>query len=327
VRTIERNRMLLALTLAALGALAVSGPALPDATGDSVWGSAAGLLFSWAPFDFGYRRATVDTARREADRAADEARLTRLDVAMRAADGFLAVAAAEQTLRAARADLDRRRALAELVHAQVASELRPGADASRADAEEAAARIAVIEAEANATASRALLGAIVGLAPGAVVIDATALLDLPPGSPPPAPPIASHPSVEAEKAAIDVSKARQLALDREYSPRFTVQSSIFGRGSGARTDGTIEGSWSGLGLDRANWAAGLTITFPLFDVAGVRAERQREAATERAAEARYDQRVADLTAEIERARALADGARQVAAITPIELAAARDGER
>ena len=38
---------------------AISGPVLPSASGQSVWGSAAGALFSWEPFDFGLRGATV----------------------------------------------------------------------------------------------------------------------------------------------------------------------------------------------------------------------------------------------------------------------------
>ncbi len=38
---------------------AMSGPVLPSASGQSVWGSATGALFSWEPFDFGLRDATV----------------------------------------------------------------------------------------------------------------------------------------------------------------------------------------------------------------------------------------------------------------------------
>jgi len=32
----------------------ISGPVLPGTSNQGVWGSAAGLLFSWQPFDFGY---------------------------------------------------------------------------------------------------------------------------------------------------------------------------------------------------------------------------------------------------------------------------------
>src|SRR5713101_370809 len=43
---------------------AISGPVLGTRTlGDSVWGSAAGVLLSWEAVDFGQRRASVDVAR------------------------------------------------------------------------------------------------------------------------------------------------------------------------------------------------------------------------------------------------------------------------
>lgn len=41
---------------------ALSGPALPSTSADSVWGSAAGALFSWEPVDFGLRSAVVREA-------------------------------------------------------------------------------------------------------------------------------------------------------------------------------------------------------------------------------------------------------------------------
>ena len=49
-------------------------------------------------------------------------------------------------------------------------------------------------------------------------------------------------------------------------PRVYLQSSVFARGSGANADGTLDGGVDGLGLDRANWAAGVQVVFPnLFD--------------------------------------------------------------
>ena len=40
----------------------ISGPVLPSASGQSVWGSAVGGLLSWEPVDFGLRSATVREA-------------------------------------------------------------------------------------------------------------------------------------------------------------------------------------------------------------------------------------------------------------------------
>jgi outer membrane protein len=42
---------------------AVSGPVLSTTSGQGVWGSAEGLLFSWEPLDFGARRARTPSWR------------------------------------------------------------------------------------------------------------------------------------------------------------------------------------------------------------------------------------------------------------------------
>src|SRR5688572_25237594 len=90
----------------------ISGPPFPATSGQSVWGSALGALFSWEPFDLGQRDATV----REAEAAVVRARageiLTRLDVQQAVGASFLAVVAAGQAAAAADADVTRRSVLA-----------------------------------------------------------------------------------------------------------------------------------------------------------------------------------------------------------------------
>src|SRR5205814_5517929 len=80
----------------------ISGPVLPSASNQSVWGSAAGLLFSWEPFDFGYRRATVRAAKAGQHRAAAESEVTSLDVAVAATNAFMTLLAAEERVKAVR---------------------------------------------------------------------------------------------------------------------------------------------------------------------------------------------------------------------------------
>jgi outer membrane protein TolC len=83
---------------------------------------------------------------------------------------------------------------------------------------------------------------------------------------------------------------------------------------------------NGLGLDRSNWAAGLTVTFPAFDIFSIRAQKQVAVANERAERARYDQTLNVLTGQLRQAQASLEAARRVAQNTPIELHAARDAE-
>src|SRR6266436_8551545 len=68
---------------------AISGPVPVSTSNQSAWGSAAGLLFSWEPLDFGYRGAKVDAARAAQNRATAEASLTRLDVSIATVNAYM----------------------------------------------------------------------------------------------------------------------------------------------------------------------------------------------------------------------------------------------
>jgi len=306
---------------------AISGPVLPSASSQSVWGSAAGALFSWQPFDFGLRKAAVEGAEAFVRRARASEALTRLDVQGAAGAAFLSVLAAERAVLAARADLDRRDVLARTAQTLVDNQLRPGAEGSRADAERAAARTRFILAEQNVMLARTALARVLGTATGSVTIDAAHLLDSLPPEEVPAPAPTEHPFVAARRAAVDAAHAQRDVLARTDLPRVFVQSSVFARGSGANPDGRLDGSLDGLGLDRANWSAGVQVFFPnLFDFPSLRAREAAAAASERAESALYDEAVLTIARQKEGAAAMVSATRAVAANTPIQLAAAELSE-
>src|ERR1039458_9534788 len=123
----------------------MSGPVLGTNNFGTTWGTALGVLVSWEPFDFGLRRANLAVA--SALEAESEAALkrTEYEIAVATADACLTLAAAQETVRAAQAGVDRAAVLLRTITAQVNAQLRPGADASRADAELAAARTKMLE--------------------------------------------------------------------------------------------------------------------------------------------------------------------------------------
>src|SRR5215831_19704247 len=238
----------------------ISGPVLGTKSFDSVWGSAGGMLFSWEPFDFGLRKATVNVARALTNQANAGVEITRLDVAVAGSDAFLAVIAADQTVKAAQANVDRMETFAKSVHVLVDNQLRPGADASRADAELAAARIQLIQGQQNAEITRATLAETLGAAGTAVDIDAGPLLEMPPDATVPAPSFESHPAALFQAAAVEAVKAREQVLERSYFPRFNFQTSLSARGTGNPFNGVVE-STRGLLPQTPNWASGLQISF------------------------------------------------------------------
>ena len=304
----------------------ISGPVPITASNRSAWGSAAGLLFSWEPVDFGYRGAKVDAARADRNRASAEASLTRLDVAVATVNAYLTLLAAEQTVRAAAADVQRRETFTKAVRVLVDNQLRPGADASRGDAEFARAKVNLARAQQQEAISRAALADILGIADSRVEVRGSALVGTPPSASPETISVAAHPFAEVQHARAEESRSQVHVLDRAYYPKLYLQSSVYGRGSGLDPAGNFLGGTNGLGPDRSNWAAGLTVTFPVFDIFAIRSRKAIEVANERAEEARYDQALQDLTGQLRKAQASLEGARHVAENTPVELDAARTTE-
>ena len=104
--------------------------------------------------------------------------------------------------------------------------------------------------------------------------------------------------------------------------RLTDPASAFARGTGALTNGDRVGGLNGLAPDTQNYALGFSITFPVFDRASIRAREAGQSATFRAEMARYDQITTELTSRRNVAVAVLEGARKVAANTPVAVSAA-----
>ena len=272
----------------------MSGPVLTSASSGSVWGSATGALFSWEPFDFGLRHASVASAEAAVARARADEALTRLDVQTAVGTAFLNIVGAQRAVAALQADVDRRDLLARAVHTLVDNQLRPGAEASRTDAERAAAHTRLIQAQQAVTLGADYAGTRVGRhrAAGHHRCRRRSSIGFRPIRPPPLPP--THPLTQVRQAAVDVARAQEDVLSRTDLPRVYFQSSVFARGSGANPNGQLDGGLSGLGLDRANWAAGVQVVFPnVFDFSSLRARKAAAAASARAETALYDEALLD----------------------------------
>ena len=241
------------------------------------------MLVTWEPFDFGLRRANVAVA--NALEAESEAALkrTEYEVAVATADACLTLAAAEETIRAAQAGVDRAGVLVRTITAQVNAQLRPGADASRADAELAAARTQWIQAQQAADVARATLSQFVGMEPGQVVLDAAGLVQIAPGA-----------------GRCERSIRRRIRSRRNRMPRWRRRWPGCGRWNAPifhasicrarrmyadrarRSTGAILGGLNGLAPNTQNYALGFTVTFPIADLPAIRAREAAQTATVRA---------------------------------------------
>lgn len=301
----------------------ISGPVLGTNNFGTAWGSAVGVLVTWEPFDFGLRRAGMATAAAARSQSEATVRRTQFDVAVAAADAYLTLLAAQETVRAAQASVSRAEVLARTTKALVDAELRPGADASRAAAESAAARTQLIQAEQAVDVARATVAQFTGVAPAQVTATQPRLLQPAPENPAPNIDPAANPYIAEQNAVVEQTRAQLRILERSYFPRFSLQGAAYARGTSAEVNGNLMGGVNGLAPSYQNYAIGFSVNFNLMELPALRARQAVQEAAIRSQTARAEQIAAELRAQWNAAVAMVQGARRVAANTPVQAGAAR----
>jgi len=301
----------------------LSGPVIGSNNFGSAFGSALGALITWEPFDFGLRQAGVNAAESTRQQAQAALKRTQFEIAVATADACLTLAAAQETVLAAQASVDRAEIVLKTTKALVGAELRPGADASRAEAELAAARTQQIQAVQAVAVARASLVRFVGSEPATIALRTEPLRHLPADRKNEPNLDVSNPVLAEQAAVIEQARAQLRVLERSYFPHFYLEGSVSARGTGAETNGALLGGVNGLAPTVQNYALGLTVSFPVMDKAAIQARESAQASTVKAQEARARQLAVDLKAQWNIAAANLEGARRVAENLPVQLAAAK----
>jgi outer membrane protein len=304
----------------------MSGPVIDSNNGGSVWGSATGLLVNWQPFDFGLRRANVQSAVDARNKADATVKRTQLEVSTAAADAYLTVLVAGQTKQAAQAAVDNWETLRQSVHALTSAELRPGADESRIDAERAVAMTQLALAQEAVDMSRATLAKFLMKTndSGSELASPQALTRLPiivdeavPFQP------AGNPIMAEQKAAVAQSAAQLRATERSWVPQFNLEAAGYGRGTGAELNGQRLSGANGLAPNVGDYVVWLNIIFPFMDFAGIHAREAYQASSLVAAQAHEQLASRELQEQFAQAEAALRATRAVAGNTPIALSSAQ----
>ena len=280
----------------------VEGPIGPS-SGQSFWDSQAVALFSWEPVDFGLRSAKVGQARSAETKPQADLALTQLQVAAAVGNYFLLAVANQQAVIAAQANLDRWEQFNKSIHVLVDNQLRAGADASRADAELARAKIQLYQSQQAERAALDTLAALMGTAGSEIKLDSGRLLDLSPDRALPDVSAAEHPLARDQMAEVRRIQTDERVLQRTDYPRLYLQGEVFGRGSEVPNNGSIIGNWNGLAPARGNWVTGITVMFPdVFGFKALSAQKEISKSDELSQKAHYDQTIQDLSGQIQAAR-------------------------
>lgn len=299
----------------------ISGPQIDGDQTRNVFGAAVGLLVTWEPFDFGRRQADVDVSASAKARAEAAVARTKLDVGAAAADAYLTALAAEQAVAAAQAGIARYKEFATVIEALTKAELRPGADLARIQAESILVETQVVRAEQSVAQAKALLEQYVG-APVAA-LDSSAFLKAGKAAEPVTGISAAHPQLVEQQRSIEEIIARMKAVEKGWYPKFAVQASAFGRGSGARVSGPFAGGGRGLYPDHGNWAVGFTATLPLLEYKQLKLRKEVETQRQTREQSRKELVERELSGRLAQAKAQLDGARRIAMLAPRQVEALR----
>lgn len=301
----------------------LSGPPTARSFDDAALGTLVGVGARWDALGLVQKMAQVDAALADADQAHAAVAARRLAIGYAAADQFLDVLARAETVRSAAATVERSRVFDTIVEALAKQELRPGADASRAQAELALAATQLIRAEQAEAVSRTELARALGVAGAHVELSPSDLLA---PARPTAPAKVKHPLVVEAEAAERAARARKRAVELAYLPRFDVFASLWVRGSGLTSGSVPPSPGDGIVPDTPNWLAGMVLSWPALELVTVRARTRVEAAQVRVADARRREVIQVVQTQIDAAHYILEAARKEAANTPIALAAARAAE-
>jgi outer membrane protein TolC len=276
------------------------GPGFQAMTGVAVRWDVLGLLVR-------IREADAALARRR--RADASVIVQRQGRAMAAGLAWLEAARSAATIDVARGDLERGERLLSVAKALADAGVRPDVERSVAAAEVALAEQRLARAEGQAAAARARLAVLLGDSS----LGASAL-GAPPAAPTPASAREAHPSVRAMQSSVEELNARARAARAGFAPRLELAAAGWLRA----------GNWPpDAGMTVApNWAAGVVVEVPLFDIAAQSADVRAAQADSDEGRARLDAVKLEVIGQLAEAQALLEAARKSEAYSAAVVQAA-----
>lgn len=221
-------------------------------------------------YDFGRTQGQVGAARARAKAAKMREELIEQQVAFDVIRSFYAVRSAREAVRIAEEALHNAEGIFELASTSAKTGLRPPSEKSRAEADVAAAEVALIRARLDLDVARARVANAIGAAGEAIEPADEAL-----------PPLEAVPAAEAsiEVALANRPELRALDLHREaltqtlrgvkaqQYPRIDAILGVNSRGQFLPAAGQDP-------FHRFNWSAGVVVNVPMFQGLAVRKEKQ-----------------------------------------------------
>lgn len=251
-----------------------------------------GLNASWELDLWGRISGTVDAARASAQASADDLAAMRLSVQATVAQTYFSLRAAEAQARLLRETLDAYARSWELTRNRQAAGVASLADVAQAEAQYKGTQVQLLESETNRSQLEHALAALVGQAPAAFSLPATAELPAPPAVPAQLPSqlLERRPDIAAAERRVAAANA-QIGVGRAaFFPALTLSGSAGYRGSELSNL---------LSAPNLFWSLGPALAVSLFDGGARNAAVESARASNEQAAAAYRQTVLTALQEVE----------------------------
>lgn len=251
-----------------------------------------GLNASWELDLWGRISGTVDAARASAQASADDLAAMRLSVQATVAQTYFALRAAEAQARLLRETLDAYARSWELTRNRQAAGVASLADVAQAEAQYKGTQVQLLESETNRSQLEHALAALVGQAPAAFSLPATAELPAPPAVPAQLPSqlLERRPDIAAAERRVAAANAQIGVARAAFFPALTLSGSAGYRGSELSKL---------LSAPNLFWSLGPALAVSLFDGGARNAAVESARASNEQAAAAYRQTVLTALQEVE----------------------------
>jgi outer membrane protein TolC len=303
------------------------------ASNQASWASQGMLFIDWPAVTFGRYRADVQRAEAGVNQAQTDYDQALFQHQVQVADAYLLALAAQKAVALQTANLHRTQSLRRVILAATRAGIQAGIDSSTANAENARAQLQLLISRQQAEQQRVRLAGLLGvptqqLAPADSALFFTHL---------PALPIAAdsgnllrHPTLLAYRQRVAVSDATAKYLATNNRPTLSLVGATWGRGSGAASTASADGSFAidpslgaGLPFKVYNYAVGAALTWRVTELLHSRRAATAQLARSEQARAEYSQQELLLRTEQQNARSQLELARQSALAAPAQLDAAQ----
>lgn len=251
-----------------------------------------GLNASWELDLWGRISGTVDAARASAQASADDLAAMRLSVQATVAQTYFSLRAAEAQALLLRETLDAYDRSWELTRNRQAAGVASLADVAQAEAQYKNTQVQLLESETNRTQLEHALAALVGQAPAAFSLPATAELPAPPPVPAQLPSqlLERRPDIAAAERRVAAANAQIGVARAAFFPALTLSGSAGYRGSELSNL---------LSAPNLFWSLGPALAVSLFDGGARTAAVESARASNDLAAASYRQTVLTALQEVE----------------------------